>query len=153
MHPPGFFNSDGSYFFRFDCIEKRSAARYVSCRRWASSGWSPCCSSCAISELSKDIKEPYCMPDGSPMVTTQAATVLAVYRHIAKTVAALEPERVQEVMDSLALAAGNLEPGTALELLLQEEHQDEGRDEGPRGEARFGGGGRIHGFPSGPKSS
>ncbi len=62
------------------------------------------------------------MPDGSPMVTTQAATVLAVYRHIAKTVAALEPERVKEVIDSLALAAGNLEPGTALELLLQEEH-------------------------------
>jgi hypothetical protein len=35
-------------------------------------------------------------------VTTQAATVLAVYRHIAKTVAALEPGRVQEVIDSLA---------------------------------------------------
>jgi HEAT repeat protein len=59
------------------------------------------------------------------MVTTQAATVLAVYRHIAKTVAALEPERVQEVIDSLALAAGNLEPSTALELLLQDEQQDE----------------------------
>jgi HEAT repeat protein len=80
----------------------------------------------AIGELCKDTKEPYCMPDGSPMVTTQAATVLAVYRHIAKTVAALEPERVQEVIDSLALAAGNLEPGTALELLLQEEHQEDG---------------------------
>ena len=64
----------------------------------------------AIGELCKDAKEPYCTPDGSPMVTTQAATVLAVYRHIAKTVAALEPERVQEVIDSLALAAGNLEP-------------------------------------------
>ena len=78
----------------------------------------------AIGELCKDTKEPYVTPDGSPMVTTQAATVLAVYRHIAKTVAALEPERVQEVIDSLALAAGNLEPSTALELLLQEEHQD-----------------------------
>lgn len=80
----------------------------------------------AIGELCKDTKEPYCTPDGSPMVTTQAATVLAVYRHIAKTVTALEPERVQEVIDSLALAAGNLEPSTALELLLQEESQDEG---------------------------
>lgn len=80
----------------------------------------------AIGELCKDTKEPYCTPDGSPMVTTQAATVLAVYRHIAKTVTALEPERVQEVIDSLALAAGNLEPSTALELLLQEEGQDEG---------------------------
>ena len=80
----------------------------------------------AIGELCKDTKEPYVTPDGSPMVTTQAATVLAVYRHIAKTVAALEPERVQEVIDSLALAAGNLEPGTALELLLQEEQQGDG---------------------------
>ena len=80
----------------------------------------------AIGELCKDAREPYCMPDGSPMVTTQAATVLAVYRHIAKTVTALEPERVKDVIDSLALAAGNLEPATALELLLQEEHADEG---------------------------
>ena len=75
----------------------------------------------AIGELGKDAKEPYCMPDGSPMLTTQAAAVMAVYKHIAKTVTALEPERVQEVIDSLALAAGNLEPTTALELLLQEE--------------------------------
>ena len=81
----------------------------------------------AIDELCKDAKEPFCMPDGSPMLTTQAATVMAVYKHIAKTVTALEPERVKEVIDSLALAAGNLEPGTALEMLLQEEeHKDEG---------------------------
>ena len=80
----------------------------------------------AIGELCKDAREPFCMPDGSPMLTTQAATVLAVYRHIAKTVTALEPGRVKEVIDSLALAAGNLEPGTALEMLLQEEHADEG---------------------------
>ena len=74
----------------------------------------------AIGELCKDAKEPFRMPDGSPMLTTQAATVLAVYRHIARTVTALEPERVKEVIDSLALAAGNLEPSTAIELLLQE---------------------------------
>ena len=80
----------------------------------------------AIGELCKDAREPFCMPDGSPMLTTQAATVLAVYRHIAKTVSALEPGRVKEVIDSLALAAGNLEPTTALELLLQEEHADDG---------------------------
>ena len=80
----------------------------------------------AIGELCKDAREPFCMPDGSPMLTTQAATVLAVYRHIAKTVTALEPGRVKEAIDSLALAAGNLEPSTALELLLQEEHADQG---------------------------
>ena len=80
----------------------------------------------AIGELCKDAREPFCMPDGSPMLTTQAATVLAVYRHIAKTVTALEPERVKEVIDSLALAAGSVEPTTALEMLLQEEHADQG---------------------------
>ena len=80
----------------------------------------------AIGELCKDAKEPFCMPDGSPMVTTQAATVLAVYKHIARTVTALEPGRVQEVIDSLALAAGNLEPTTTLEMLLQEEHAGDG---------------------------
>jgi hypothetical protein len=80
----------------------------------------------AIGELCKDAKEPFCMPDGSPMLTTQAATVLAVYKHIAKTVTALEPGRVKEVIDSLALAAGNLDSANALELLLQEEHADDG---------------------------
>jgi HEAT repeat protein len=80
----------------------------------------------AIGELCKDAREPFCMPDGSPMVTTQAATVLAVYRHIAKTVTALEPDRIKEVIDSLALAAGNLEPTTALEMLLQDEQAGEG---------------------------
>ncbi|MFA5908320.1 MAG: HEAT repeat domain-containing protein [Vicinamibacterales bacterium] len=79
----------------------------------------------AIGELAKDSKEPFTTPDGSPLVTTQAATVLAVYRHIAKTVAALEPERVQEVIQSLALAASNLDPSTALELMLQEESAGE----------------------------
>lgn len=80
----------------------------------------------AIGELVKDSREPFTTPDGSPLVTTQAATVLAVYRHIAKTAAALEPERVQEVIDSLALAASNLDPSTALELMLQEESAGEG---------------------------
>jgi len=80
----------------------------------------------AIGELAKDSKEAFTTPDGSPLVTTQAATVLAVYRHIAKTVSALEPDRMQEVIGSLALAATNLESSTALELMLQEESATEG---------------------------
>lgn len=80
----------------------------------------------AIGELSKDAKEAFTTPDGSPLVTTQAATVLAVYRHIATAVAALEPERAQEVMDSLALAAGGLDPSTATELLMRDDGGDGG---------------------------
>lgn len=75
----------------------------------------------AMGALAQDTKDAFTTPDGSPLVTTQAATVLAVYRHIAKTVAALEPERLQEVIGSLALAASNLESSTALEMLLQDE--------------------------------
>jgi HEAT repeat protein len=79
----------------------------------------------AIGELGKDCKEPYCTPDGAPLVTTQAATVLAVYRHIAKTVTALEPERAKEVMQALALATAALDPATAAEVLKQEEAPDD----------------------------
>ena len=78
----------------------------------------------AIGELAKDAKEPYCMPDGSPMVTTQAAAVLAVYRHIAKTVKALEPQRLTEVVSSLALSTESIEPATTVELLMTEEPPD-----------------------------
>ncbi len=80
----------------------------------------------AIGELAKDTAEAFSTPDGSPLVTTQAATVLAVYRHIAKTVAALEPDRMQEVMGTLALASTNLESSTALAMMLQEESASEG---------------------------
>ena len=79
----------------------------------------------AIGELAKDSTEPYCAADGSPLITTQAATILAVYRHIARTVIALEPERTQEVMQSLTLAASALDPASALELLRQEESADD----------------------------
>ncbi len=79
----------------------------------------------AIGALAKDSKEPFCTPDGSPLLSTQAATILAVYRHIAKTVTALEPERAQEMMQSLTLAASGLDPATAFELLRQEETGDD----------------------------
>ena len=79
----------------------------------------------AIGELGKDCKEAFCTPEGSPLVTTQAATILAVYRHIARTVTALEPERAQEVVASLALAASTLDPSTVLELLRQEDGADD----------------------------
>jgi HEAT repeat protein len=79
----------------------------------------------AIGELCKDAREPFTMPDGSPMVTTQAATVMAVYHHIAKTVTALEPDRAAGVVDSLALAAGQLDPGTAMEMLLPQAHAED----------------------------
>ncbi|MBY0497831.1 MAG: HEAT repeat domain-containing protein [Cyanobacteria bacterium] len=79
----------------------------------------------AIGELTRDAKEPFTTPDGSPLVTTQAAVVVAVYRHIASTVSALEPERAQETMDALALATGSLDPTTALEVIAREESAED----------------------------
>ncbi|MDP1572559.1 MAG: HEAT repeat domain-containing protein [Vicinamibacterales bacterium] len=75
----------------------------------------------AIGALAADCGAPFCTPDGAPLVTMQAATVLAVYRHIATTVSVLEPERAQEVLRTLARAAASLEPGVGLELLRQQD--------------------------------
>ena len=71
----------------------------------------------AIGELADDCRSAYCGPDGSPLLTTQAATVMAVYRHIAATVGVLEPERAKEVMGNFALATSALEPALAMEVL------------------------------------
>ncbi|MEO8679711.1 MAG: HEAT repeat domain-containing protein [Vicinamibacterales bacterium] len=79
----------------------------------------------AIGALGNDCKEPYCTPEGAPLLTTQAATILAVYRHIAKTVTALEPERAKEVIQSLALATSGLDPAMAFEVLKQEDSPDD----------------------------
>jgi len=81
----------------------------------------------AIGELCKDAREPFCTPDGAPLVTTQAATVLAVYRHLLSAVTALEPDRANEVMGSLALAAGSLDATTQIELLMKDEPADDGQ--------------------------
>lgn len=75
----------------------------------------------AIGELAKDAREPFTMPDGSPLLTTQAAAVLAAYKHLATTVMALEPDRATEVAGSLALSASSLDPALAAEVLRKEE--------------------------------
>lgn len=71
----------------------------------------------ALGEFVADCCAPFCTADGAPLVTTQAAAVLAVYRHMATTVSVLEPERVPEVLRTLALGASALEPGLAMEVL------------------------------------
>lgn len=75
----------------------------------------------AIGELAKDARGLFCTTDGSPLLTTQAAAVLAVYRHLATTVAALEPDRAAEVTQSLVLCTASLDPALAAEVLRQEE--------------------------------
>jgi hypothetical protein len=78
-----------------------------------------------IGELAEDCRSAYCGPDGSPLLTTQAATVMAVYRHISATVGVLEPERGTEVMGNFALTTSSLEPALAMEVLRMQESPDE----------------------------
>ena len=58
----------------------------------------------AIGELAHDVMAPHHSADGSPMLTTQAAAVIAAYRHLASIVEVMAPERRAEVMQNLAAA-------------------------------------------------
>ena len=46
----------------------------------------------AIGELARDVIAPHHTPDGSPMLTSQAAAVVAAYRHLVGIVDVLSPE-------------------------------------------------------------
>ncbi|MEW6320806.1 MAG: HEAT repeat domain-containing protein [Acidobacteriota bacterium] len=71
----------------------------------------------AIGELTGDCVASFHTPEGVPLVTTQAATVLAVYRHLSNTVGTLEPDKAGELMQSLAVATCALDPSLGLEVL------------------------------------
>jgi hypothetical protein len=55
----------------------------------------------AIGELAKDVMAPNFSADGSPMLTSQAAAVIAAYRHLVSIVDVMEPARRTEVMQNL----------------------------------------------------
>jgi HEAT repeat protein len=71
----------------------------------------------AIVELANEVMAPNCSADGSPMLTSQAAAVVAAYRHLVDIVGVMAPERRAEVMDNLATATANLNPRVVMELL------------------------------------
>jgi hypothetical protein len=71
----------------------------------------------AISELAGDVIAPHHTMDGSPMLTSQAAAVVAAYHHLVSIVDVLSPERKQEVMQNLAAATANLNPHVVMQML------------------------------------
>ena len=75
----------------------------------------------AIGELTGDVLAPARTPDGSPMITTQAAAVLAAYRHLSSIVSVLAPERRDEVMRNLANATSRLDPRVVMQVLTSED--------------------------------
>ena len=71
----------------------------------------------AIGELANDVIAPHHTMDGSPMLTSQAAAVVAAYHYLVGIVEVLSPERRQEVMQNLAAATCNLNPHVVMQML------------------------------------
>jgi HEAT repeat protein len=75
----------------------------------------------AIGDLATAVMAPKCAMDGSPMITSQAATVLAAFRHLAGIVTVMSPDRVPEVMVNLASAAAQLDPHVVMQVMQSDE--------------------------------
>ena len=78
-----------------------------------------------IGDLATAVMAPKCALDGSPMITLQAATVFAAFRHLASIVSVMSPDRVPEVMSNLATAACQLDPHVVMQLMQTEEDAGE----------------------------
>src|SRR3954466_11960299 len=70
-----------------------------------------------IADLATAVAAPKCAIDGSPMLTTQAATVLAAFRHLPSIVSVMSPERMPEVMTNLTSAATQIDPHVVMQVL------------------------------------
>ena len=73
----------------------------------------------AMQEFASDITVLRTTPDGAPMVTSQAAAVLAAWRHLNGLVSVLAPERRAEVMRNIATATSGLPSHVVVEMLRQ----------------------------------
>jgi hypothetical protein len=71
----------------------------------------------AIADLAQDVMAPSRAADGSPMLTSQAAAVVAAYHHLVGIVDVMEPARRAEVMQNLASATASLDPRVVLQML------------------------------------
>jgi HEAT repeat protein len=87
----------------------------------------------AIAELARDVIAPHHTPDGSPMVTSQAAAVVAAYRYLLGIVDVLSPERRREVIDNLAAATANLSPHVVMQMLQAPGDAASGSDQAESG--------------------
>ena len=71
----------------------------------------------AIGELARDVMAPGCTPEGSPLVVTQAAAVVAAYNHLHNIVAVLAPDRRDGMFRNLAAATAQLDPRVVLQMM------------------------------------
>jgi hypothetical protein len=75
----------------------------------------------AIAELAAAVIATKFTADGAPMITSQAATVLAAYRHLASIVSVKEPEQRDAAMRNLASATATLDPHLILQIMRAED--------------------------------
>ncbi|MEX2273223.1 MAG: HEAT repeat domain-containing protein [Vicinamibacterales bacterium] len=73
----------------------------------------------AMEEFASDITAMKTTPEGAPMVTSQAAAVLAAWRHLNGLIAVLAPERRAEVMRNISTATSTLPSHVVVEMLRQ----------------------------------
>jgi hypothetical protein len=78
-------------------------------------------SSVAIGDLATAVMAPKCTVDGSPMITSQAATVFAAFRHLKGIVSVMAPDRLPEVMSNIANAAVQLNPQVVMQVMQTQE--------------------------------
>lgn len=76
----------------------------------------------AIGDLAQDVMAPNCTPDGSPLLTSQAAAVIAAYRHLVAAVDVMAPERRADLMANLAAVTAALDPHVVMEVLSATEN-------------------------------
>jgi hypothetical protein len=75
----------------------------------------------AIGELAAAVIETKRTADGAPMITSQAATVLAAYRHLASIVAIKDPDQQDAAMRNLASATATLDPHLIMQMMMAED--------------------------------
>ena len=80
----------------------------------------------AIGALVQDVMAPACTPEGSPLVTTQAAAVVAVYNHLHDIVGVLAPSRREEIIHTLAAASAQLDPRIVLQMIRGAQDEQHG---------------------------
>jgi len=74
-----------------------------------------------IADLARAVMTPKCAVDGSPMITSQAATVLAAFRYLNSIVSVMAADRLPEVMSNLASAATQLDAHVMMQVMQSED--------------------------------
>ena len=78
-----------------------------------------------IADLAADAIAPKCTPDGAPLITAQAATVLAVFRHLTSLVNVVDPRLLPGVMRNVAAATARLDPHVVMQLVQADDAGEE----------------------------